>query len=224
MPHNRTPAAGLAAAAAALIATGLAAVVPVPAHAERADRGKPLNIEADGQSRIDLLQQTVVFNGNVVATKGTMIIRAARLEARETPDGYRTIVAIGSRERHATYRQKRDAPDEWVEGDAERLEYDSKSDVVRFVTNASVRRLRGTQAADEISGNLVTYNATTETFDVTGGGTPTASNPGQRVRATLTPREGTPAAAEARAAASGAAPAASNPVLRTAPALPEPRR
>ena len=191
------------------------------AGAERADRAKPLTIEAEQSSRIDLLKQVTVFNGNVVATKGTLIIRAARIEARETPDGYHTVVAFGSADRHATFRQRRDAPDEWVEGDAERLEYDSKTDVIRFVSNASVRRLRGTQTADEIAGNLVTYNSTTETFDVSGGGTPTASNPNQRVRATLTPREGSPAAAEARAAAASAA--ASAP-LRTAPGLPEPKR
>jgi lipopolysaccharide export system protein LptA len=197
-----------------------------PAVAERADRTKPLNVESQ-TSRIDLLRQHVVFDGNAVATKGTMVIRAARIEARETPDGYHTVVAFGSRERHATFRQKRDAPDEWVEGDAERLEYDSKTDVIRFVSNASVRRLRGTQAADELAGNVVVYNSATETFDVSGGGTPTASNPGQRVRATLTPREGSPAAAEARAAAASAAGGASAPSgtpLRTAPVLPEPRR
>jgi len=97
----------------------------------------------------------------------------------------------------------------------ERLEYDAKTDTVRFVTRAAVRRLRGANVADEISGNLVTYDSISEVFSVSGGATPTASNPGGRVRAVLTPREGTPAAA---AAASGAAPAAN---LRPSPALGE---
>ena len=88
-----------------------------------------------------------------------MIIRADRIEVRESPDGYRSAVAIGSPSRHATFRQKRDAPDEWIEGDAERLEYDGRSDVIRFVNNASVRRLRGANAADELTGNLVTYDS-----------------------------------------------------------------
>ena len=88
-----------------------------------------------------------------------MIIRAQRIEVRESPDGYRSAVAIGSPSQHATFRQKRDAPDEWIEGDAERLEYDGKSDVIRFVTNASVRRLRGANVADELTGNLVTYDS-----------------------------------------------------------------
>ena len=194
--------------------TGLALGGSPGVQAEKADRFKPLNVEADLPGKIDLLKQFVVFNGNVVVTKGTMVIRAARIEVRETPDGYHTAVAIGSAAKPATFRQKRDGVDEYIEGEAERLEYDAKTDTVRFVTRAAVRRLRGATVADEISGNLVTYDSLSEVFSVSGGATPTASNPGGRVRAVLTPREGTPAAA---AAASGAA----APNLRTSPALGE---
>ena len=175
-------------------------------------------MSADLPGKIDLLKQFVVFNGNVVVTKGTMVIRAARIEVRETPDGYHTAVAIGSAANPATFRQKRDGVDEFIEGEAERLEYDAKTDTVRFVTRAAVRRLRGANVADEISGNLVTYDSISEVFAVSGGATPTASNPGGRVRAVLTPREGTPAAA---AAASGSASGAPAPNLRTSPALGE---
>jgi lipopolysaccharide export system protein LptA len=194
------------------------ALVALPAsHAEKADRFKPLNVEADLPGKIDLLRQFVVFNGNVVVTKGTMTIRADRIEVRELPDGYHTAVAFGSPGKHATFRQKRDVPDEYIAGDAERLEYDGKSDVIRFVNNASVRRLRGSETNDEISGNLVTYDSTTEVFSVTGGAAPTATNPGGRVRVTLKPKEGSEAAAEAARAASAATSAPAQ--LRTAPGL-----
>jgi len=203
-------------AGVALVAS-LAALSALPARAEKADRFKPLNVEADLPGKIDLLKQFVVFNGNVVVTKGTMTIRAARIEVRELPDGYHTAVAFGSPGQHATFRQKRDSPDEYIAGDAERLEYDGKSDVIRFVNNASVRRLRGSETADEISGNLVTYDSGTEVFSVTGGAPATAANPGGRVRAVLTPKEGSAAAAEAARAASAAASAP--PQLRIAPSL-----
>ena len=201
----------------ALVFAGLSAVAASPVQAEKADRFKPLNVEADLPGKIDLLNQYVVFNGNVVVTKGTMTIRASRIEVRESPDGYHTAVAFGSPSQHATFRQKRDAPDEYIAGDAERLEYDGKSDVIRFVNKASVRRLRGSETSDEISGNLVTYDSGTEVFNVTGGAPATASNPGGRVRAVLTPKEGSAAAAEAARAASAAASAP--PQLRTAPSL-----
>jgi len=194
------------------------ALLALPAsHAEKADRFKPLNVEADLPGKIDLLRQFVVFNGNVVVTKGTMTIRADRIEVRELPDGYHTAVAFGSPGKHATFRQKRDVPDEYIAGDAERLEYDGKSDVIRFVNNASVRRLRGSETNDEISGNLVTYDSTTEVFSVTGGAAPTATNPGGRVRVTLKPKEGSEAAAEAARSASAATSAPAQ--LRTAPGL-----
>ncbi len=201
----------------ALVLAGLATVATAPVQAEKADRFKPLNVEADLPGKIDLLNQYVVFNGNVVVTKGTMTIRASRIEVRESPDGYHTAVAFGSPSQHATFRQKRDVPDEYIAGDAERLEYDGKSDVIRFVNNASVRRLRGSETSDEISGNLVTYDSGTEVFSVTGGAPATPSNPGGRVRAVLTPKEGSAAAAEAARAANAAASAP--PQLRTAPSL-----
>lgn len=197
----------LAAALAGLAAGG-------PALAEKADRFKPLNVEADQPGRIDLLNQHVVFNGNVVVTKGTMTIRAGRIEVRETPDGYHSAVAIGATNRPATFRQKRDGVDEWIEGEAERLEYDGKTDTIRFVTNAAVRRLRGSTVADEIAGNVVSYDSIAEVFSVSGGAAATPTNPGGRVRAVLTPREGSAAAAEAAAAASQPAPA-----LKLSPSL-----
>ncbi|MEO6897535.1 MAG: lipopolysaccharide transport periplasmic protein LptA [Caldimonas sp.] len=209
MPRSPTRALPL------ILATLLLAGAAPGAHAEKSDRFKPLNVEADLPGKIDLLKQFVVFNGNVVVTKGSMVIRAGRIEVRELPDGYYSAVAFGSPGQHATFRQKRDAPDEYIAGDAERLEYDGKSDVIRFVNNASVKRLRGGEVTDEISGNLVTYDSATEVFNVSGGATPSATNPGGRVRAVLTPKEGSAAAAEAARAAS----AAPVPLLRTAPSL-----
>ena len=201
----------LAPCAAAVLMLGLT----LPIHAERGDRLKPLNVEADQSGRVDLQNQTVVFSGNVVVSKGTMVIRAARIEVRQTPAGYDTATAFGAPGRPATFRQKRDGVDEFIDGQAERLEYDGRADVIKFISNAAVRRLRGVAVADEITGNLVTYDATTEVFSVSGGAATTAANPGGRVRAVLTPREGSAAAAEAADAASGL-PA---PALKLSPTL-----
>ncbi len=201
-----------------LIGLAALAAASLPARAEKADRFKPLKTESDLPGRIDLLNQVVVLNGNVVVTKGTIVIRAARIEVRESPDGYHTAIAYGAPGQHATFRQKRDEPNEWIEGDAERLEYDGKSDVVRFVNNATWRRLRGSEMTDEINGNLITYDSATEVVNVVGGAPATASNPGGRVRAILTPKEGTAAALEAAAAASAAASAAP---LKSSPTLGE---
>ena len=172
-----------------------------PAQAEKADRSKPLTIEADQPGTVDLLKQVVVFNGNVVMAQGTMAIRAERVEVRERPDGYRNATAQGSAGKPAAFRQKRDGVDETIEGSADRIEYESRGDVVRFTGNAQVRRLRGTTPADEISGNVITYDNANETFSVQGAAAVpgAASAPGSgRVRVVITPKPepAAPAAAE----------------------------
>lgn len=207
---------------AALVLVALSGGAASPARAERADRFKPITIQADQTGQVDLQKQLAVFSGNVVVTKGTMTIHATRIEVSKTPGGYDTAVAFGAPGKPATFRQKREGADEYMDGQAERLEYDGKSDVVKFVRNAVVRRLRGATLADEINGDLVTYNNTTDLLSVSGGAAPTAANPSGRVRAVLTPKEGTEAAAEAaqaaRAAASGAEPLKVSPALGSPPA------
>jgi ABC-type sugar transport system ATPase subunit len=58
----------------------------VPALAEKADRNKPMNIEADAL-RHDDLKQTSVFTGRVVMTKGSIVLRGARLGRGGRPAG-----------------------------------------------------------------------------------------------------------------------------------------
>jgi lipopolysaccharide export system protein LptA len=178
------------------------AAAATPVVADKGDRAKPVTVEADQPGTIDMLKQVVVFNGNVVIAQGTLVIRADRVEVRESPDGFRAATAISTGSRPASFRQKREGLDEYIEGVAERIEYDGRSDTVKFIGKASVRRLRAGTAADEITGNLITYDNTAEVFNVQGGPTNVSpTNPTGRVRAVLTPREEKPASAPAAASA-----------------------
>jgi lipopolysaccharide export system protein LptA len=174
----------------ALTLLALASLAGSPALADKADRSKPLTIEADLPSTLDLINQVVVFSGNATLSQGTMAIRAERLELRTRTDGHRSATAIGAPGKPATFRQKRDGLDESIEGTAERIEYDSRGDVVRFVGAAQVRRLRAGTVADEVSGNVITYDNGNETFSVQGTagqpGAASAPNAG-RIRIVLTP-------------------------------------
>lgn len=128
------------------------------AHAEKADRAKPMNIEADAL-RHDELKQTSVFSGRVVMTKGTIVLRGARLDVRQDADGYQFGVVTAEAGKRAFFRQKRDtlpgAPDEYIEGESEVIEYDGKADNVRFITRAELRRYRGAALSDEITGAVI---------------------------------------------------------------------
>lgn len=157
------------------------------AQAEKADRSKQMVIEAERSGVLDMQRQVLVYAGNVVVSQGTLVLRADRIEIRETADGYRAATAIGSGEKPASYRQKRDNLDETVEGVADRIEFDGRGETLRFVGNGAVRRLRGGVLADEITGALIVWDANAEVFSVQGG-TASPTNPTGRVRAVLSPR------------------------------------
>lgn len=196
----------------ALCALVLAGVVPA-AQAEKADRSKPMNIEADAL-RYDDLKQTSVFTGNVVVTKGTIIIRGARIDVRQDPEGYQYGVVTAAPGKLAYYKQKRDSgTDEWTEGESEVIEYDSRADNVKFIRRAVMRRLIGATPNDETTGALIVYDQSNDTFTVNGAPLPPGASVatgerGSRVRAVLTPRAaGTTPNAPGAAAAPAATPA-----------------
>jgi lipopolysaccharide export system protein LptA len=179
---------------ARLAVLALACCLMGSAFAEKADRTKPMNAEADSL-RYDEVKQTSVFTGNVVITKGTMIIRADRVEVRQDREGFQFGTATSNGGKRAFFRQKRDVGDEWIEGEGESIVYDGKADTVSFTRNAVLRRMRGAVVSDEAQGALITYDNSSEVFNVSSGGAPSASNPSGRVRAVIGPRaEAAPAA------------------------------
>jgi lipopolysaccharide export system protein LptA len=169
------------------------------AQAEKADRNKPMNIEADAL-RYDDIKQVSVFTGRVVLTKGTIQIRGSQIEVRQDSGGFQYGIVTGAPQALAFFRQKREGLDEFIEGEGETIEYDGKLDTVKFIKKAQLRRLRGSVLGDEITGSVIMYENLTDMFTVDGNPGKTgsvASTPG-RVRAMLTPKpEGAAAAATA---------------------------
>lgn len=175
----------------AALLTALCGGLPTaPALAEKADRDKPMNVEADAL-RYDDLKQSSVFTGKVVITKGTILIRGAKVDVRQDPEGYQYGVVTAEPGKLAYYKQKREGMDEYMEGEADVIEYDGKADRVKFIRRAELRRLRGATVADEMTGSLITYDNTTDVFTVDGGPGSPATAPGAapgRIRAVLSPR------------------------------------
>ena len=175
-------------------------LLAMPAAAEKADRDKPMNAEADAL-RYDDLKQTSVFTGNVVITKGSTIIRGERVDVRQDAEGYQQATVVAPAGKLAFYRKKRDLVDEFIEGEAELIVYDSRADVVKLTRRAVLRRYNGAVLADETMGSQITYDNVTDVFTVDGGAqNRTAANPTGRVRAVLSPRVTASAAASTAAA------------------------
>jgi len=170
------------------------------AAAENADKSKPMNIEADSL-RYDDARQVSVFTGRVLITKGSIVIRGQQVEVRQDAQGNQFGVVTASTTEPAFFRQKREAVDEFIEGEAQTIEYDGKADTVRFVQKAQLRRYRGALLADQISGAVIVYDNGKDLFTVDGAAKQSGTMvPGGRVRAMLSPKPEGDAAAPAPAA------------------------
>ena len=195
----------------ALLIAALLGAPALPAFAERADKDKPAHIDAYKVAGDDL-NQTQVYTGDVVLTKGTIVLRADQLTTRQDPEGYNFGVAIVTQPgKLAYFKQKREGVDEFIEGQAERIEYDEKSDTIRLFRRGVVKRLASGRDADEIRGERIDYNSRTEVYNAQSGGDGTAAANGRndRVRVVIQPK-----------IKPGAPDAAAPPLdLKTAPAL-----
>ncbi|MDH4150136.1 MAG: lipopolysaccharide transport periplasmic protein LptA [Betaproteobacteria bacterium] len=149
------------------------------ARAEKADREKPINIEAD-RVTVDDAKQIATFIGRVVLTQGTLVIRGDRMEVRQDDQGFKHGTTWGAL---AYFKQKRDGYDEYIEGWAERIEYDSRADKMEMFNRALMKK-----GSDEVRGHYISYNANTEFFQVTGGGTKAAAGSDGRVHAVIQPK------------------------------------
>lgn len=160
-----------------------------PALAERADRDKPVNIEADAM-QYDDVRQVNVFTGKVTLTKGTILIRADRLVLREDAQGNVSGTAEGN---PASFRQKREGVDQFIVGTGQQIHYEGRTETVRFEQRANMKRLENERVTDEVHGNLIVYDSRSEFFDVRSGGPSSATpeNPTGRVRVVIQPKSTT---------------------------------
>ena len=176
------------------------------AWAERADRDKPMQVEAD-RLQHDEHKQLSEFIGSVQANKGTMAMRAERLEVRQDAQGRQQARFTAAAGQRVFFRQKREGLNEFIEGEAETAVYDSLQDLMTLTGRAEVRILRQDQSADQVQGQRIVYNNTTEVMNVDGR---LQGGERGRARAVLAPRD---------TATSGASAASPAPALQTSPQI-----
>jgi len=218
-PLRRALPAWVAALVAALVALAAAPL----AHAEKADREKPINFSGD-TGDADLQKRGGALAGNVIITQGTLTIRADRIVFRQNADNSLSATAFGN---PVALRQKRDGADEYYEGYAQRIEYDGSKELVELFDNALLKR-----GQDEIRSNYVSYNMASEVFKAEGraGAVPDPAGPGARVRGMFQPKSDLPLPGRgkdggkdapkdaAKGTAKGATPAAAEPPTTLKPA------
>ena len=163
--------------------------------AERADREKEIVVGADHLTADDA-NRTSTFEGSVVVTQGTMRITASNVTVKEDAQRHKFYVAKGA---PVTFRQKRDKVDEWIEGFAERAEFDDRNDVLKLFNHAKVKSNQ-----NEITGDFISYDMNKELAEVSGAppGTTPPANTG-RVKVIILPPKKAPEGAGAEKPAPG---------------------
>lgn len=176
----------------------LAAALSGAARAEKADSSKPTVVEAE-QGTADDVKQTRTLTGNVVLTKGTLVVKSGRALLTEDPQGYQFVTFWAAPGGLATFRQKRDGEgDLWVEGEAERVEYNDKTEVVKLFSKAKLTRLDGKKITDEANGPFISYDSRKEVFAIENNVTGESVPGGGRVKMVIQPADkAAPAAAKA---------------------------
>jgi len=147
------------------------------ARAEKADKNKPVNLEADSVT-MDDINKTSLYLGNVILVQGTLTLRADQVQAKQNDQGLQGVTAIGH---PVAFRQKLDGRDEYLEGYADRIEFDNIKSQLELIGNARLRR-----GQDELRGAQISYNSNTEFYRVIGQ--PNAQSPAGRVRAVIRPK------------------------------------
>lgn len=161
-----------------------AALACAAAKAERADREKEMVVNADRLTADDANRLTT-FDGAVVVTQGTMRITADKVTVREDAKRNKFYIANGA---PVTFRQKRDNLDEYVEGTADRAEFDDSTDVLKLFNKARVKSNQ-----NELTGDFISYDMRRELAEVSGAppGQAVPSNTG-RVKMIIIPQKKSP--------------------------------
>lgn len=192
------------------IAIAVMGMAMLSASAEKADAGKTAVIDYTNL-QVDEVNQTTVLTGNVIVTKGTLVLRAEKAVIKRTPDEYILVTLTTSAGKRASFRQKRDGgPALWVEGEASRIEFNERAAIVQLFGGARIRQLEGARLTDEIQSEYISYDSLREVFtarnDASGENKPGAGR-GRMIIAPRKPRAGETDSAPASSPASSPSPA-----------------
>ena len=144
-----------------LTALAVSLSVALPVHAQPFDRSQPVNIDAD-KVAVDDRNKVHVFEGNVVLTQGTLTIKGDKIVVTQDTAGFHNGVATATAGRLVFFRQKRASDGAWIDGEAERIEYNSRNERAKLFNRAQIQ-----SAGDMVRGQYIEYDVATENYLVT---------------------------------------------------------
>lgn len=168
-------------------------LVPPHAVAEKADRNKPIEMTA-ASGTSDLANNVQTLEGTVVLVQGTMRMTAERMRVKRDAQDRIFAELFGTPAAQITFREKREGFDDFMEGAADRAEFDDRSNTIKLFGRARLKN-----GGDELAGEYIYYNSVSEVIQALGripepgdAKRPTEAAPGAaspRVRIVIQPRQ-----------------------------------
>ncbi|WP_313221702.1 lipopolysaccharide transport periplasmic protein LptA [Pseudoxanthomonas mexicana] len=162
---------------ALLASAALLLLLPVAdVMAKSSDRNQAMTIDSGSQSGNMEGNGKTVLGGGVVVTQGTLEIRSAAAEIYMADGEVSRSVFTG---KQVKMKQQMD-DGTWMDAQADRVEYDMKTETITFIGNYTVKSDRGSN-----SGQRMVYNTKSGNMQSGGDGT--------RVRTVIQPKSAQPA-------------------------------
>lgn len=137
------------------------------AQAEKADQAKPVVLEAEKVSVNDV-QQVYELEGQVLLTKGSILITGEKGNIKVDPEGYEYVDVQGKPESTASFRQRREGPaNEFMQGHGQTVIYNAKTELLTLTGDASLKRLHNMQLLDQLHGWKIDYDDVLQRYQVT---------------------------------------------------------
>lgn len=147
----------------ALLTTTL---VSLNAFADKQDASQPMKLKSE-RATLDDYKKTYDYLGSVYMTQGTRLLTSDRLLIKQDAAGFHQNTAFGTPEKLAHIKQRENNGKGWMEGWAERIEYDDRTDKFTFVNNARIKT-----SNDDASGEIIIYDNLTERYQILAKGQP----------------------------------------------------
>lgn len=161
---------------ALLASAALLLLLPLAdAGAKSTDRSQAMTIDSGSQSGNMEGNGKTVLGGGVVVTQGTLEIRSAAAEIYMADGEVSRSVFTG---KQVKMKQQMD-DGTWMDAQADRVEYDMKTETITFIGNYTVKSDRGSN-----SGQRMVYNTKSGNMQSGGDGT--------RVRTVIKPKSAQP--------------------------------
>lgn len=161
-----------------------------PASAEKADKFKETKVSGIAGG-FDATKNIITFD-KIELTRGTLYIRGEKgtditiAASKDYPEGGGSTVFTGTSTNPVFFRQKRDGgSDLWIEGTAQRVEYNKATEVVSFHGNAVIRFLDQQKETRKLEGEYFSYDSPNDFFNMANQTSGKSSQNGGRVTLTL---------------------------------------